>query len=63
MPESAQVIDLSEVRRQRAERATRSPVPSAGTAPTLMPPMAWMPMWFFMPVWIGPAPLPASLRV
>ena len=62
MAESAQVIDLSEVRRQRAERAMGA-VPSTAAAPALMPPMAWMPMWFFLPVWIGPAPLATAIRV
>jgi hypothetical protein len=51
MAASAQVIDLGEVRRQRALRATCAATPMP--VPTMPLPMAWVPVWFFMPVWLS----------
>jgi|GEM_PF-3318825 hypothetical protein len=49
MAASAQVIDLGEVRKQRALRAV-----ACRTMPMQQPvPMAWVPIWFFMPLWVS----------
>ena len=53
----AQVIDLGEVRRQRALRSAAcraTPMPM----PAMQLPVAWVPVWFFMPMWV-PAPMDA----
>jgi hypothetical protein len=43
------VIDLAEVRRERAMRASCPPA-AAVTMPLLVP-LAWVPVWVFVPFW------------
>jgi hypothetical protein len=49
MAETAQIIDLNEVRRRRQE-AAQPVVPM----PTVVP-GTWIAVWFFVPVWVGTA--------
>jgi len=51
MAASAQIIDLGEIRRRRAQPAAAS---QAVPMPMQQPlPMAWVPVWFFMPMWLA----------
>lgn len=54
MSQTAKVIELAQVRRVRAERAASATnhEPQQGFGAAI--PIAWMPFWFFMPVWIMP---------
>lgn len=50
MATAAQVIDLGEVRRERAARSATACAPAP-----VMPPVgfAWVPVWFMLPLWMG----------
>ncbi|HTR18268.1 MAG TPA: hypothetical protein VMI52_14725 [Acetobacteraceae bacterium] len=45
MAATAEVIDLNEVRRRRQATAPKACPETAAM------PMAWVPVWFFVPVW------------
>lgn len=55
---TAHIIDLAEARRQRTLRqAPAAPAaPPAAAAPPMVP-MAFVPVWFMMPMWIASMPL------